>query len=135
MNPRQPRKSICFLLILALLFLGACSDDIRTAASFSHGIYDTEATVIRSCQNDSLTQQLFHEETLSQHSCAALIKDSAKRTADKTGRGIFSLLSYVESLPPTNPFIHIAATGHCCQVIHSNTVIISYIHGKDGKKA
>lgn len=135
MKTKQFRKNICFLLIVALLFLGMYSNDAQTASAFAHASSGTAASSLRPCGSSAPAQYIFDEENLTQHNCAALLRASSRRTADKAGRSIFPVLSYVEPLPLSNSFICIAAGSEPCQAVRSNTIIISYIHLKDGKKA
>lgn len=134
MKIKQFHKTICFLLITALLFLGMYSNDAQTASSSAHAS-DTAVSSLRACDSSALAQYIFNEEGLTQHGCVALLRASVRRTADKAGRSPLPVLSYVEQLPQSNPFICVASGNEPCQAVHSSTIIIGYIHLKDGKKA
>lgn len=112
-----------------------CSEKAQTDSFFVYEISNHIVSTIRSCQNNDFIQQVFKEETLAQQDCAAFIKNSARRVTEKTGRQLSVELSYVDILPSSKPFISTASDKENCPEAHSNTIIVSYIHLKDGKKA
>ena len=64
MNSRKQHKSICFILILSMLFLGMCFENIEADSSLAYQLVSQADSTLRSSQNTSLSRQIYMEESI-----------------------------------------------------------------------
>lgn len=134
---RKPQKSICFLLIICLLFLGMCSERVQADSSFScsdETAFHTDSS-LRSVEKSILTDQLYVQETLTRESGITGLRQAVRRVFARTYRGAALSLILADILPPIS---HIITASNDCELSaepSSNTIIVSFIHHKDGKKS
>ena len=62
MNSRKQHKSICFILILSMLFLGMCFENIEADSSLAYQLVSQADSTLRSSQNTSLSRQIYMED-------------------------------------------------------------------------
>lgn len=133
--------SICFLLIISLLLCGMCFETIQTDSSF---VYSTSArpsgnassvSILRSPYRTFSSGQVYSSETLGQRGIAAQIRQSDRRSIIKIGRSSYYPLW--SAIPTPQSFS--ASWGNrapaSLYTVHSNTVILGYIHRQDGQKS
>lgn len=131
----KQQKCIYFLFIIGMLFLGMCFENIQTGSSFSCENATHTVSTIRSSERTTLTKQVYHDETLTREDCVVSIRQAVRRTFTRTCRGISLNLAFVDILPQFFPFICSSSDCELVKEFSSNTVIVNYIHHKDGKKA
>ena len=62
MNNRKQHKSICFILILSMLFLGMCFENIEADSFLAYQLVSQADSTLRSSQNTSLSRQIYMED-------------------------------------------------------------------------
>ena len=115
MNSRKQHKSICFILILSMLFLGMCFENIEADSSLAYQLVSQEESIGRPVGNS--------------------IQLNARRNNSRTGRGTDVSLLSADILLQTFPHTSIVLSPIYGSASHSTSVIVDYIHHKDGKKA
>ena len=86
MNSRKQHKSICFILILSMLFLGMCFENIEADSSLAYQLVSQADSTLRSSQNTSLSRQIYMEESIGRP-VGNSIQLNARRNNSRTGRG------------------------------------------------
>lgn len=135
MKIKKQHKSICFLLMISMLFLGMCFEDIEADSCFAYQLSVQTNSTLRSMQNTSLSHQSFTEETTIGQPVSAIIRQAAKRSCSRTGRNSELDLLSAEILWHNFPTFFTLSSRESGYEIPSNTVIVDYIHHKDGKKS
>lgn len=131
----KQKKSICFLFMICILFLGMCFENVQTDSSFLCENTAHTVSTLRSTESPTLTDHVYRQETFSEQAYAVNLRQAVRRTFTRTNKGAALNLIFVDILPQISPTIY---TSSDCELIHesfSNTVIVNYIHHKDGKKA
>lgn len=132
---------ICFLLIISLLLCGMCFETVQTDSSFVCSTFDkclsdtSTASALRSSSKTFPSEQVYTPEALGQREIAAGIRQSARRSILKLGRGSYCALWTAVITP--QPF-SAALRSRALTVMHavrSNAIILVYIHHQDGKKS
>ena len=134
MNSRKQHKSICFILILSMLFLGMCFENIEADSSLAYQLVSQADSTLRSSQNTSLFRQIYMEESIGRP-VGNSIQLNARRNNSRTGRGTDVSLLSADILLQTFPHTSIVLSPIYGSASHSTSVIVDYIHHKDGKKA
>lgn len=135
MKLEKQKKSICFLLMICMLFLGMCFENIQTDSFFSYETTTHSASTLRSGERTTLTSQVYQEETLARQDGITSFSQDVRRCFSRTTRGTALNLLFVDILPLISPIILISSDCELAQESSSRTVIVNYIHHKDGKKA
>ena len=134
MNIRKQKHSLSVILIIFMLFLGTCYEDIHAGFSFTYRLNTQTDSTLRSSQNTSLSNQAYLEESPGKP-IGSVIRQAARRNSSKTGRDTYLSLFTAGILWQFYPITFILLSHSYGSEVHSNTVIIDYIHHKDGKKA
>lgn len=135
---RLCRKSVFLLSILCILLLGMCFDSVDPDSflAFSSS-YDQESPfALPTLQHRSLpTEQAYAPKALCYGETVLAPAQTLRRNFSRPGRSLalVALLTSFLSLQPD--FFHEIDAYMDFHQIHSNIVIISYIHRQDGKKA
>ena len=135
MNLKKQKKSICVLLIISMLFLGMCFESVQAGSSFSCESTTFTTSTIRSTERTTLTSQIYAEETLAWQDCITSFQQAVRLTFSRTTRGIALYLALVDILPQVSPIYYTSSNCELSKESSSNTIIINFIHHKDGKKA
>ena len=135
MNFGRQKKSICFLLMICMLFLGMCFENIHADSSFSCENTTYTISTIRSAEETTLTKQVYYEETLAKEESIMDPQQAVRRIFSRISRGISLNLAFVDILPQISPIFYTSLDCELAQESSSNTIIVNYIHHKDGKKA
>ena len=135
MRFEKQKKSICFLFMICLLFLGMCFENVQTDSSFLYENTTHTASTLRSVEKPTLTDQVYRQETLSEQAYAINLRQAVRRPFTRTNRGAALNLIFVDILPQISPIIYTSSDCELANESFSNTVIVNYIHHKDGKKA
>ncbi len=136
MKQLKTKRSICFLLIISMLFMGMCFEDIHADSLFLNNNSNQSAS-IRSGER-IISSEIFclYEENLRQSSdIVSAIRQLVKRNTTRIGRNSDINLLYVDNFPQ---YFQISVSHTICgvtPVIFNNLIISRYIHEKDGKKA
>lgn len=132
---------ICFLLIISLLLYGMCFETIQTDSSFVCSTFDkclsgtNTASALRSSSKAFPSEQVCTPEVPGQREIAAGIRQSARRSILKLGRGsYYALWTGVITLQPFLAALH-SYSFAAMHAVRSNAVILVYIHRQDGKKS
>lgn len=131
----RQKKSICFLLMICMLFLGMCFESIQTDSSFSCENTVYTVSTIRSAERTTLTKQVYYEETIAKEESITDPQQAVQRLFNRTSRGIALNSAFVDILPQISPIFYTSLDCELAQESSSNTIIVNYIHHKDGKKA
>lgn len=134
MNHTKQRKSLCFILILSMLFFGMCFENLEADSFLSYLLTTQADSMLRSSQNTSLSQQVYIEDTLGRP-VGNVIRLSERRNNSRIGRETDLDLLSAELLLQIFPITFILLSHFYGSEAHSNSVIVDYIHQKDGKKA
>ena len=134
MNSRKQHKSICFILILSMLFLGMCFENIEADSSLAYQLVSQADSTLRSSQNTSLSRQIYMEESIGRP-VGNSIQLNARRNNSRTGRGTDVSLLSADILLQTFPHTSIVLSPVYGSASHSTSEIVDYIHHKDGKTA
>lgn len=131
----RQKKSICFLLMICMLFLGMCFENIQTDSSFSCENTTYTVSTISSGERTTLTKQVYYEENLAKEESITDTQQAARRIFNRISRGISLNLAFVDILPQNSPIIYTSSDCELAKESSSNAIIVNYIHHKDGKKA
>ncbi len=135
MRMEKQKKSICFLLLICMLFLGMCFENVQADSFFLTKTTAQATSTIRSAGHSTLTNLVYHEEAIAKQDCATDINQVVRRCLNRTLRGTALNLIFVDILPQISPIILTSADCELTEESSSCTVIVNYIHHKDGKKA
>ena len=136
MKQLKMKRSICFLLVIAMLFMGMCYENIQTDSFFANNEISQSAS-IRSSEHITASQIFFvYEENLRQNSnLFSAMRQMPRRTSARIGRSADINLLFVDNMPQ---YIQIFVPHTICgitPVIFNNLIISNYIHEADGEKA
>lgn len=134
MNIRKQHKSICFILILSMLFLGMCFEDIEADSFLASQLVSQTESTLRSTQNTSLSKQVYMDESIGKP-VGNSVQLNVRRNNSRTGRSTDISLLSADILLQTFPHTSIVLSAIHGSASHSTSVIVDYIHLKDGKKA
>lgn len=135
MNQLKQKKSICFFLMICMLFLGMCVENIQADSFFLYESSSHTASTLLSGKRTTLATQEYQVETISREDFITSGTQNICRSFSRNSRGTALSLLFVDILPQISPIIFAAADCELTEESSSSTVIVSYIHHKDGKKA
>lgn len=141
MHFKKYQIHICFLLVISLLLCGMCFETIQTDSSFVCSTSDKypnstpPASTLRSPSKAFPSEQVYSPETLGQREVAAGIRQSARRSIVKMGRGNYYTLWTAVIIPQSFSAASINYNHTAMHAVRSNTIILGYIHHQDGKKS
>lgn len=133
------KHSICFLFIICLLFFGVyCEIPSNTpvfVCSTSDSVSDYDSHTLPGFGDSTASKQVYATQSLEQREIISGIRLSARRNSLRINRGnLFTLsLTYIISWLFINSFV--AYIREVISLFHNNTIILNYIHHKDGKKS
>mgnify|MGYP001024849509 FL=1 len=140
MKEQKLNRGVCALLITWMLLLGMCFQGVEADSSFLRVFEQQEeipaSSFIRAAGNTSLSQQAYLKESGGSREAETAIRQTRGKTlhrALREGRGSSFLASLVDQ-PFLGRFFGLI-DNDTVGTIHSNMVILEYIHQKDGKKA
>lgn len=127
---RVQKRLTSFILAVLLLLSGMCFENSRADASFSDAL---NAVTIADAEQVSVSPAVRVEENVAGQVMHAVkqIRRAGERSGFRTGADF----SYVELLPRSLYFSEAAIAEPIENEVLSNTVILDFIHQKDGKKA
>lgn len=140
----KQQNFICFLLVLSMLLLGMCYEDIRsyTPSSFSctqsseqQLLPTTSSTTLRSIESTRISPVVTSRESLGAQESAIQARQSIRCIRTRIGRTIYILLLAVAILPQLFSRFLVSSLHESIEEIYSNVVTICYIHHQDGAKA
>lgn len=134
MKSRKQHKSLCFILILSMLFLGMCFEEVEADSFFAYQLAAQSDSVLRSNLNTSFSKQVYTEEALGRP-VGSIVQVSARRNHSKTGNETDISLSTAEHLLRTIPVTSTFVSSYYGALPQTSSMIVDYIHQKDGKKA
>lgn len=135
MKQWKQKKSICFFLIICMLFLGMCIEQFQADSFFSYESSTHTASTILSGQRTTLTSQEYRMEDISQEDYITGCGQIVHRSFCRSNRGTALSLLFVDILPQISPIILTSTASELTDEASCSTVIVNYIHHKDGKKA
>lgn len=135
MNQWKQKKSLCFLLMICMLFLGMCVENAQADSFFSYESSSHAASTLLSGERTTLTTQEYPVENISRDECFTSSSQIVRRSFSRSNRGTALSLLFVDILPQISPFIQASSDSELTDESSCSTVIVNYIHHKDGKKA
>lgn len=135
---------ICFLLVLSMLLLGMCYEDIRSFAGSSFSCVQssevqllptTTPTTLRSMESTRISTVVTSRESLGVQEFAIQARQTIRSVRTRIGRTICILLFAVVFLPQLLSQFLPSTRYESIEEIYSNVVTICYIHHQDGEKA
>lgn len=135
MNQQKQKKSLCFLLIICMLFLGMCIETIQADSFFSYESSAHAASALLSGERTTLTTQEYPAENIAKDECFTDLYQVIRRSFGHHNKGIALSLLCVDTLPQIFPFIQTSSDCELTAESSSRTVIVTYIHNQDGQKA
>ena len=135
MKQWKQKKSLCFLLMICMLFLGMCVESVQADSFFSYESSAHTASTLLSGERTTLTAQEYPVETISRDEYFTSSSQIIRRSFSRNNRGTALSLLFVDTLPQISPFIQASSDIELTAESSCSTVIVNYIHHKDGKKA
>ena len=135
MNQWKQKKSLCFLLMICMLFLGMCVENVQADSFFSYESSAHTASTLLSGDRTTLTAQEYTVENISRDECFTSTSQIVRRSFNRSTRGTALSLLFMDILPQISPFIQMSSDLELADESSCSTVIVNYIHHKDGKKA
>lgn len=134
MNQWKQKKSLCFLLMICILFLGMCIDNNQADSFFSYeSSVHTASTLLG--KGTTLTAQEYTIESISKDEYFIGSSQIARRSFSPGNKGTSLSLLFVDILPQNSSLTQISSDIELADEFSCSTVIVNYIHHKDGKKA
>ena len=139
----KQQSFICFVLILSMLLLGMCYEDIRSFADSSFSwtqssevqlLPTTTATTLRSIESPRISSVVTSRESLGAQESAIQPRQTIRCVRTRIGRSICILLFTVVFLPQLFSHFLISTLHETIEEIYSNVVTICYIHHQHGEK-
>lgn len=135
MKQWQQKKSLCFFLIIGILFLGVCPENIQADSFFSYESSTHSASSLLSGERTTLTTQEYLVSNISKDECITNSNQVIPRSFIRNSKGTALCLLFVDLLPLIFPLIQTSSDDELTNESYFSTIIINYIHHKDGKKA
>lgn len=135
MKQWQQKKSLCFFLIIGILFLGVCAENIQADSFFSYESSTHSASSLLSGERTTLTTQEYLVSNISKDECITNSNQVIPRSFIRNSKGTALSLLFVDLLPLIFPLIQTSSDDELTNESYFSTIIINYIHHKDGKKA
>lgn len=135
MKQWQQKKSLCFFLIIGILFLGVCAENIQADSFFSYESSTHSASSLLSGERTTLTTQEYLVSNISKDECITNSNQVIPRSFIRNSKGAALCLLFVDLLPLIFPLIQTSSDDELTNESYFSTIIINYIHHKDGKKA
>lgn len=135
MKQWQQKKSLCFFLIIGILFLGVCAENIQADSFFSYESSTHSASPLLSGERTTLTTQEYLVSNISKDECITNSNQVIPRSFIRSSKGTALCLLFVDLLPLIFPLIQTSSDDELTNESYFRTIIINYIHHKDGKKA
>ena len=135
MKQWQQKKSLCFFLIIGILFLGVCAENIQADSFFSYESSTHSASSLLSGERTTLTTQEYLVSNISKDECMTNSNQVIPRSFIRNSKGTALCLLFVDLLPLIFPLIQTSSDDELTNESYFSTIIINYIHHKDGKKA
>lgn len=134
MNQWKQKKSLCFLLMICILFLGMCVENNQADSFFSYESSTHTASALLG-KRTTLTVQEYTIESISKDDYITCFNQISHRSFTSGNRGTALSLLFVDILPQYSSLIQISSDIELADESSCSTVIVNYIHHKDGKKA
>lgn len=133
MHMRKQNNIICLLLTAIMLLSGMCYEKVHADSLFSYESLADNTSSMDSSDSLADNTVLLLGELFSQRNVITSIRHT-RQTDERTGPRTDLYLSFVDALPHYSIFYSMAADVELYSEARSNTVIINFIHHKDGKK-
>ncbi len=131
----KQKKSLCFFIMICMLFLGMCVEYIQTDSFFSYESSAHSASTLLSGERITLTSQEYKAENISKDECFTNSSHVIRRSFNRSNKGAALSLLFVDILPLIFSFIQTSTDYELANESSCSTIIVNYIHHKDGKKA
>ncbi len=138
---KKYQSHICFLLIISLLLCGMCFDNVQTDSSFVCSTFcetmsDADSMFdLLSFQHAFSAEQIYSQKIPEQREISAIIRQSVRINIIKMGRRNYHALWTAAIFPHYLFCILMYHANTAIHAVRSNTIILGYIHHKDGKKS
>lgn len=143
MQIKRPQKNVCILLITFILLIGMCFDRVQTdsclpyaASEISDELYEHTSSTLKDTHDTSFSYQIYSESILTRQVSSFVHNQFARRIlSTKSGKGNSLAFFLLYLLPLLLSSILISDAYEFQPDIRNNSIIIQYIHHKDGKKS
>lgn len=143
MQIKRPQKNVCILLITFILLIGMCFDRVQTdsylpytALEASDEISDITTALLQDTHNTSFSNQIYSETNLGRQASSFSHNQVTRRCFNtKEGKGNRFAFFWLHLLPLLLSSILISDAYEFQPDIRNTSIIIQYIHHKDGKKS
>lgn len=135
MKQWKQKKCLYFIIMVCMLFLGMCVEKIQSDSFFSYESSAHSASTLLSGKRITLTTQEYKVENISKEECFSSSNPVIRRSFSRGNKGIALGLLFVDILPLFFPFIQTSSDYELATESSCSTMIVNYIHHKDGKKA
>lgn len=136
------RNHLAVFSLLFILFWGMCLGNIQTDSSFacsdnclSENEFSSCSSVIQPVGKAAPVARMYKLETLRQCESVPILRHAVRRAASRVGRTVCSEYAFFHTLLLPLLCRDANRTYVDFQEIISKTVIIEYIHQKDGQKS
>ena len=123
-------RAVCFMIALILLLSGMCSQSLRADSSFVNVSNTSEADSICKGIDFSYEKNCTNQMVTGMRDCVAVVRKVYSRLNIKS---ILNFL-WVKGISSNLRFYYITAMFICSRIMYSETAILKFIHGQDGKK-
>lgn len=127
-------KLACFIVAIVLLFTGMCSGIQEADSFFAYNMQQPKATVLSTSGNIQDSYVRYTRESISSARDVLMMASMARRVCMRVGTRMPLVLSQME-ITSQILFIYLLTVGAIIgQTVSNETVILRFIHHKDGKK-
>ena len=95
MKQWQQKKSLCFFLIIGILFLGVCAENIQADSFFSYESSTHSASSLLSGERTTLTTQEYLVSNISKDECITNSNQVIPRSFIRNSKGTARVQPYV----------------------------------------
>ncbi len=131
---RLNNKLACFIVAIILLFTGMCSGIHEADSFFVYNPNQPTMEVMNTLGHAVDDSMSYTRETINSAQDVLMLTSMARRVCVRVGTRVHLILSEVE-IPSQILFIYLVTVGAIIgKAISNETVILNFIHHKDGKK-
>lgn len=127
-------KLACFIVAMMLLFTGMCSGIQEADSFFAYNSSQPKVTVLSTSGNIQDSYMSFSRESISSAQDVLMMTSMARRVCMRIGTKMPLVLSQMEIHSQFLLFYLLTVGAIVYRAISNETVILNFIHHKDGEK-